>query len=508
MTERGWRIVFALCLICAAALRFALIARPVAAIDLTYLPDDTYYVLSIARELAAGRSPSADGVVATSGFQPLFTMMAVPIFWIVDDADGAIRAIVALSAAWSIAAIALLGLLTRHLSNNSLAAVGAMAFAAVAPPFVRNDLNGLETSLAAAVALGLFLVVATTRPDPPLRRLLAIGMLAGLAPLARIDLSFAVLALGVWALWRHGPKETMTVAAVASLVAAPWIAWCFAVGGSPFPESGQAVRHILAPALEVPLLVFAYLEAMVAWNLVDDALGPTPRALTVTVLALGLVAPVLYARTGQVKPLGLTLAATAAMFFAFYLIYLPAIWFYERYLHLALLITVILGADLVARLGRAWRGAGAVSLTILSVILVLNLRVHPIGEPIPEAPRGLSGYRAVALELLPLLPEPPGVLAAMQSGALGYFAPPGWRVVNLDGVVNGEALRAARASRLCAYLAEVDATYFADWPYNLGNLIRDAGVPSDALGYVQIAEAETAPLPYRSALWSLDLECQ
>ena len=44
------------------------------------LLDDAFYSFSIARNLAAGHGPTADGIHATSGFQPLHTVLLVPFY--------------------------------------------------------------------------------------------------------------------------------------------------------------------------------------------------------------------------------------------------------------------------------------------------------------------------------------------------------------------------------------------------------------------------------------------
>ena len=48
-------------------------------IDRKYVPDDTYYTLSIARSIAAGLGPTANGQDLTAGFQPLLAFLLVPV---------------------------------------------------------------------------------------------------------------------------------------------------------------------------------------------------------------------------------------------------------------------------------------------------------------------------------------------------------------------------------------------------------------------------------------------
>jgi len=64
----------------AFVLRCALLLRPLAVIDRRFIPDDTYYTLTIARSIAHGHGPTVDGRTLTSGFQPLQGFLMTPVF--------------------------------------------------------------------------------------------------------------------------------------------------------------------------------------------------------------------------------------------------------------------------------------------------------------------------------------------------------------------------------------------------------------------------------------------
>src|SRR5947209_18050806 len=72
-------------------LRLAVLLRPIGVIDKLFIPDDTYYTLTIARSLAHGHGPTVDGHTLTSGFQALLGFLMVPVFWITDNPDTALR---------------------------------------------------------------------------------------------------------------------------------------------------------------------------------------------------------------------------------------------------------------------------------------------------------------------------------------------------------------------------------------------------------------------------------
>ena len=101
-----------------------------------------------------------------------------------------------------------------------------------------------------------------------------------------------------------------------------------------------------------------------------------------------------------------------------------------------------------------------------------------------------KGYRTMALEILAQVP-PGTTLGAMQSGALGYYAAPSIRVVNMDGVVNRAAADAISANRLGAYITTAHIGYFADWDYNLHFLKQRWGnAPGPFLREIGAAQAQ------------------
>src|SRR5207245_1716037 len=66
-------------------------ARSLTIIDRLFVPDDTYYTLTIARSMAHGHGPTTDGSTLTSGFQPLLGFVMTPVFLLTNSADAALR---------------------------------------------------------------------------------------------------------------------------------------------------------------------------------------------------------------------------------------------------------------------------------------------------------------------------------------------------------------------------------------------------------------------------------
>src|SRR3954468_9940558 len=72
-------------------LRLAGLVRPLGVIDKLFIPDDTYYTLTISRSIAHGHGPTVDGHTLTSGFQALLGFLMVPAYWLGGDPDTALR---------------------------------------------------------------------------------------------------------------------------------------------------------------------------------------------------------------------------------------------------------------------------------------------------------------------------------------------------------------------------------------------------------------------------------
>ena len=65
------------------------------------------------------------------------------------------------------------------------------------------------------------------------------------------------------------------------------------------------------------------------------------------------------------------------------------------------------------------------------------------------------------------------VIGSMQSGAMSYFSQ-NVKVINLDGVVNEDALAAAKNKRLMDYVRKMKIEYIIGWDANIDFLIRES----------------------------------
>lgn len=220
-----------------------------------FLYDDSFYAFQIARNIADGRGMTFDGDHPTTGFQPLYVFLLVPVF-LASGGDPVMPIYVALTilalcttaTAWFLFAIA-----RRYTGRR--AALAAAAIWAFSPVVTRQTANGLETGLAALmIALSAWYYIDRVRPAdrPPPGRFFVLGLLLGITVLSRIDGLFLVLAVLLDQLLLMRRRNT-GMAAVGRLglvplgvviCYGPWLALNMVQTGSPLQDSGAATRFL------------------------------------------------------------------------------------------------------------------------------------------------------------------------------------------------------------------------------------------------------------------------
>jgi len=471
-------------------LRLVLFTRPIAVIDRLFVPDDTYYTLTIARSLAEGLGPTVDGSTLTSGFQPLLGFLMVPVFWLTDAPDAALRIDLLFLVLVDTLTIGMLAWVAGRLAGR-VAAVVAAAIWAVSPVAISMALGGLETSLAILLQVSLVAIWIHAASRDDRRSWIAVGAVAALAVLARIDALALVGLLAAIQLWR-GPRRFLVAAAIAGAsVLGPWWIWCTVTFGSPVPTSGAAV-HELAPFGSFTRETMT----LAAGAVVGGPFGVWDRARSLLIdrWLLGAVVFwafvfVLVALTGALlrrhpatggvdardRPIAWMLVpalpAFAACLLTFYA-WFGVTWFFTRYLApVAWILTVLIAVGSARLVRRVPVAPVRVAVGVaLSIALLAALSVDagwtsaetrtPVAGRTGGAFDALTGYREPVQEVLRAVP-PGSTLAGWQSGALGYYGIDR-TVINLDGAVNPDMAGATPESR-ARYLRRRNVDGVADF---------------------------------------------
>jgi hypothetical protein len=451
--------------------------------------EDAYYALSVARQVAIGGGITIDGAIETNGFQPLWVALNVPLYALVDgDRIAGLRLTQILATLLWLAFVPLVALQARDLARrHGLSGTTAAAVAAIVAvgsvSVLRVFRNGLETGLTLLLLVAAVIVLdrwtnggAADRPSrwTP-RRVVLAGLLLGALAWARLDAAAFAVAFAAVMIWRSRrgtpPWPALAACALAALVLVPWLAYNVALDGSPMPSGGQAQ----ARAHNLPHNVDSALRAVGSWTLapflrasMHTSTVPVAEALAVAGIALVGLAFASVRRRRR-APLGagtLALGLYVGFLLVWYVFAFGAWWFLDRYLSPVLILAVPWLAVALERAARRWALpalAGAVVAANLPVLIVLlgaptwpppawsaresNLGSHP----------NLNHESQLAWTQANVRPR--CRVGAFESGTLGYFRDD---VVNLDGKVNPDALRAKLDGRSPEYVDRAGVQVLVD----------------------------------------------
>ena len=463
------------------------------AIARTFVTEDGYLLLTVARNLALGHGLAiSDGRILTNGVQPLATFLyALPYLVAEGDKIAGLVGVQALSALSAVLGGCAVHAFARSvLSDTEPAGPWALLVAALwflGPLLVLHSMNGLETGLYMLMVLGavLWFMRLGAHPAPvALRHRLAFGAFLGLVFLARNDAAFLVGALLLvrfvqLAAARGGglrPALADTVpAGLASLaVAVPWLGYNLWLFGSIVPISGIAQSMTATLGQNLDLVPAKLFETMLPMLPIPGALETRPAVQLAAAAALTLVmAPFLWAMARRGDAVGravLAYALYAGLLAAHYALFFGAGHFLARYFAplAPLMITGAVHTGL--RLARLLRGRGGVAargagLTGVAISLALLARLTLPGTNEQGHFQVVDWVRANVAEST--------WVGAIQSGTLGYWHD---RTINLDGKVNPHALRARRQQgTVLRYVVDSEISYLVDWPGIASWAARGAG---------------------------------
>lgn len=515
------------------------------------LIDDTFYALAAARHLAAGEGSTVDGLHPTNGYQPLWV-------WILAGVtaagrlgpDGTVRAALLLCALATGAAGIVAARLVRDLGGSGRAAGWASFLWIVNPYLLKRHFNGLESALAALLLLicvreAVRVQAAGAAGGGPVTSEVRLGLLAGLSALARLDLGVVVPLLAL--------RRRLVAASVAAAVLLPWLLWSWARFGSWVPLSGEATRVWYAAWQGLPA------EASLGWEAGNASLAlawlfglgwpaaalerlGAPRALAGALVPAALAGLLGLAAIGgglrgrlrswwaSVRPAAPWTVGVALFLWAAYAFAFPAPWHLNRYfLPLHALWAVWLGLFLeraifhrvgepearaagapgagavaaagegaaggeAAAAGAAAGGAGRARARLGWAVLgtawlagLVPYVADTTGGLTPDLQLGVAGW---VRERVPAEAR----VGMAQSGVVGYYA--GRPIVNLDGKVNPEAMRALREGTMGDYLIRERIELFGDWSDLVEVVLRRAGPEEARVLCAPLPPGEGPPGPF------------
>jgi hypothetical protein len=436
--------------------------------------DDAYYFFVVARNFAEGKGFTVDGTHWTTGFQPLWQLLTGIAFLAGSD-RGAFAVIYLMSfASWLAGAV----LFVRFVRGASSTPSTPLVSALIAALFLCESqlatlyFNGLETGLYLTLCLGLLLAFQhhlQSTEAASLRCLTGVGLLAGLVMLTRNDgvfvcagLLLATLLPGV----RLRPvREAIVIVGIASAMLVPWLIYCFAVWGHPVPQTGVATSFAIRGQIDLARVLVKVLISVVP----DYFLKVNTVIISAPGLALlgGIVAVAallvwwrLRDRHAAIERSSrIVLAAFAVsclLLLTYYVLVSSAIQFYGRYFGpLKLLVILLLALLLVHAIARV-RLPGMVAAIIVGTVVTVGSHLYWIWRDYNLPFRGHMGDAVYAFVVSPY-GSGNSRIGMFESGRIGFIYP--GRIVNLDGKMRVDALKALRTRTMDRFLKDADLDY-------------------------------------------------
>lgn len=482
------------------AIRLAIAWQDLETLVAKVLPDDAFYYLVTADRISDGQNITFDGITLSNGYHPLWLFFLAPIYFLRGRSLPLHVALTA-SALMDVAAAAMVGLAVKRLTDNSRAAVVALAVYLFLPQNVLTSVDGVENSLSAVLLAALLLSVVTAirrPPDARTRLYVLIAILGGLMSLARTD-SIPVVGAVMLILFLHenGSRRwrvPLGVGAAAAAIMVPWLVWNLAVFGSVLPVSARSIPYLLREYFAAAHPGAGFLDQLghglsytryVFLERLPQLYSPgKPFVIVVlgvlTFLAIHLVVfadeSVRARARRQLVVAGLPVVAIIAILVVNSAVrWLVREWYFAWGIPAAVLlggVAVALFEDSVVRLMSIAGRRGAL-LTPAQQVAALAL-VHGALAALTVATfthcaidtwrRGHYPFHRDPLHAAAWLQAntaPDDRVASFNAGIIGYFSDR--TVINIDGVVNPDAYHALCGHRLLDYLRDAGVAYVADW---------------------------------------------
>lgn len=430
--------------------------------------EDGFYMLTVADHMAREHHLTYNYGQPATGFQPLATFLWAGIDTTVVRAGGDgwvfVRSVLFFQCLLFLAFVWLLAGFAASIAREPHREfVFFFAFVLCLFDFslFRLFTYGLETGpylTCVAVCLLLWRRLATTKEH---RWLLAVlfGVAGGVTGLARIDFGivFALVLLFMLAKRYASPWQVLVSGGLALLVVSPWFFYVHGVTGGWLPSSGKAegeliTGHKLGRLLQAGIALLTHLVPPSFASANRTMQIPAAVCLTVLLVWMFTERRTLKAQvTGAFQQTLLPWALGFGGLVVVYPIFFWVVWFYPRYFAPLVVVWIPVLAVFLAVQPLTRRIPVTIALCLLALFCVEDFWSLHLG-------RIASNHIISAGYVRQFYPT--ARVGAFQSGAFGFFDP---NVVNLDGKMNDDALRADKVHELDTYLDRSGVDVLIDW---------------------------------------------
>ncbi|MEP6896538.1 MAG: hypothetical protein ABI986_13100, partial [Chloroflexota bacterium] len=227
--------------------------------------DDAYYYFKVAQNISEGHGSTFDGINPTNGYHPLWMLVCIPIFALARfDLILPLRILLVLLGGLSAATAILFFRLIGRIFAPAIGAIAAIYWAFSYNILTRVYQPGLETGI--AVFFVLLLVyklyefeIAWRKSEVTNRQLFALGLIAMLTVLSRLDLIFLAGMVGIWVLFRKSPIRYFLPLDIAAILVSVLLAFVYRLAFPAYYNFADAALTMAAVSLVVKLTTAYFL---------------------------------------------------------------------------------------------------------------------------------------------------------------------------------------------------------------------------------------------------------
>ena len=436
------------------------------------LPDDALYYFGMARNLATGAGISFDGLHPSNGMHPLWLFVITPIFSLGLSKWAAIHVVLLFQSVLDTVVVWMIGLsIYRSLNtvvegNRITAALISAAIYGFSSIVLLRGINGLETTLAALLFVIWFLTYLQVIERSGSFWWVVLGTVTGLLMLARTDSFIVLLPATIYLFverFKRDWKGMLIALVIAVVFLAPWFIWNYRTFGTIVQSSAEAVPMLAMRKYDVIYGNAKYFH--LSLDALKNILKPfwlSTFGLSIFTIGFRVVRAKKNLSDAEIGIYlllagGILLLAVHSLFRGFI-----REWYVVELLPLFL---IGFGISIGMNAGKtSVRSIGRWSLPAI-VILLQVWMYHSAQYPsqaavlhvgVPEVER-LTSFAKVA---------------TFNSGYYGYFSEHPDRVINIDGVVNSDALQALKKGDIHDYLLHDSVSYILDFQGDFGGYVN------------------------------------
>lgn len=472
--------------------------------QMNFFPDDAFYYLNPAVNIAKGLGPTNDGLTITSGYHPLWMgiMSATAKLIPGQDKNTLFNSAVIIGGAMHALAAALIFLLAAPLIKKIPALIWSSVYF-FCESAVYGAMQGLESSV--LVLLLVILLLAELRLDEGVKAGMIKGFILGLIFLARTDAGlfiaawFAVLSAKRIFVDRAAPaalvKELALAGAAMFIAILPWLLYSHYWYGT-FLQNSLIIKKLWRARLDfgLPLqdrAVFA-LKLMYEWTTTSFSVYP----LTLVIFSLLGGAVALNIPKGFVPGKSCGVTKEACAFTSFILILAGYIFASGAYYSLNFILIRLwyyAGAKLLFPLAGIWlfmlmdrfiqpERSKLLKNLALTVLVLINLKMffkinYVFIYDLPRISR-LGQFVKMTEWMNENLPKG-SLIGSYDAGTFSYYSKN--TVINLDGLANTSIIQVSKDNNMEDYIDKTGIKYIVDYesifkPMKAYGLTADIGV--------------------------------